>query len=124
MKAYTILILMVTAIAVSTLLYLSKTKQADDIDRFSKSLQPVTVHIPSGAHISIRSEPSKAELLPWARYALTPRYLSPLPDYDTILTIQYLQGGDSSLQAFVAAQHPIWQARDSQYIYTLTIHQP
>lgn len=120
MKAYTILILIAASLAVSTLLYFSKWKQADAIDSFSNSLQPVTTLISPGAHISIRTEPFKAELLPWARYALAPHYLSPLPDFDTTLTIQYLQGGDSSLQAFVAARPAIWQARDSQYVYTLT----
>ena len=120
MKAYTILILIAASLAVSTLLYFSKWKHTDAIDSFSNSLQPVTAYISPSAHIGIRTESSKAELLPWARYILAPRYLSPLPDFDTTLTIQYLQGGDSSLQAFVTAQHPIWQARDSQYVYTLT----
>ena len=120
MKAYSILILIAASLAVSTLLYISKWKQKGAVDSFSSSLQPVTKYLSEGAHISIRTEPSKAELLPWARYTLAPRYLSPLPGFDTTLTIQYLQGGDSSLQAFVVAQHPIWQARDSQYIYTLT----
>lgn len=120
MKAYTILILIAASLAVSTLLYVSKWKHKDAIDSFSSSLQPVTKYLSEGAHISIRTEPSKAELLPWARYTLAPLYLSPLPDFDTTLTIQYLQGGDSNLGTFVAAQHPIWQARDSQYVYTLT----
>lgn len=124
MKAYTILILMAIAAVVSTLLYLSKTKHADDIDRFSNSLSVVTEYLPKGAHISIRTEPSKAELLPWARYALAPHYLSPLPDHDTTLVIQHAQTSDSNLQAFTASQRKLWQAHDSQYIYTLTTRQP
>lgn len=124
MKAYTILILMAVALGVSTLLYINKTKQPDDIDLFSASLFPITKYLPKGAHISIRTEPSKAELLPWARYVLAPRYLSPLPDNDTTLVIQYAQNGDSNLNAFTTSQKQLWQVRDNQYVYTLTIHQP
>ncbi|RYE23134.1 MAG: hypothetical protein EOP51_11465 [Sphingobacteriales bacterium] len=120
MKAYTIMILMAVAVAVSTLLYINKTKQADDIDRFSNSLLPVTKYLSGGAHISIRTEPSKAELLPWARYTLAPRYLSPLPNHDTTLVIQYTQNSDSALTAFASSQRQLWQVRDSQYTYTLT----
>ncbi|WP_276134133.1 hypothetical protein [Polluticoccus soli] len=122
MKSHVVLIVMTAAIAAGTALHAYKTRQPDELDKIGKSLAEAQNLLPQGSRISFKGEPSKSELLSWARYAIVPAYLDPNARYDTMLIIRYkANNGDSALSNIESSRKPFWQYTDSIYHYSLSI---
>jgi hypothetical protein len=122
MKDWNVLILIVLSLAISVTMYYQETvKQQHEIDAIKKGFSGAASFFQPNSNISFKGEPSKLELYMWSRYILAPRFISYNHDTDTVLSIQYLQNGDSSLMAFVSGRDILYQKSDSQYRYLVTI---
>jgi hypothetical protein len=125
-KGSVVLILIALSLAVSVALQSSKTGSTDDsnIGRISNGIAGMRAFIPQGSNISYRGEPANYASYMQARYLLAPSAMNIAAENtnpDTLLAIQYIYSGDSTLNQYIAARRLVWQHTDDRYRYTLTI---
>lgn len=123
MKEAIIPILIVVAIVAAIVLYNDKIKtQHDDIDKMKTALAGAKNIIKPGSGITLQNIPVKNEIHFWARYALSPNYLSVhTHQFDTVLTIVNVNTCDSIQNTLLTnSRKMLWQQKDEQYCYFLT----
>jgi|GEM_PF-5622982 hypothetical protein len=119
MKPYFVIILLVLCVVVATILHATKLQQTDEISSFAKGIAPLQPYLhPNATTIGFKGEPSKSELLSWARFIAAPSYISPEPA-DTTLVIQYRSNSDPDMLNYMTSKLILKQVSDTQYTYSI-----
>lgn len=123
MKGYTVLIIILISIVISTLLYRQKYRNIpDDMDKIAVAMSTIQKLFPGNSSFSFKAEPNDDQVFSRVRYKLAPRYISAnkQEQFDTTLVVQYARPLDTSLTAFIQSEQVLWQEKDTTYTYTLT----
>ena len=120
MKSHIVLIVIAATVAAGTALHAYNTSRPSELDNLGKALTGARRILQPDSRVSFKGEPSKSELLSWARYGMVPVYLDANDQYDTTLIIQYRTNGDSNLSNIVSSRKLLWQHTDSIYHYSLS----
>lgn len=126
MKGSVVLILISLSLAISVILQSSKTAGStddNDIRRISNGIAGMRPFINPGAVLSYKGEPNDYAPYMQARYLLAPCAMNVATGDatpDTLLAIQYIYSGDSTLKQYIGNRRLIWEHKDDRYRYTLT----